>query len=158
MSMSPFGIAPVSPPSAPLPQAGLPTPLAVQAASTPFPSIASAKADGAVAGTVLSAPLAPATGPIEGEAESLVVVTVKNFFDSKTWKAIRAVLVSATALVALALMDTFVGVWTSGKSVFDTGAIDWRMTERACEIAAGLYIGSVVMAWARKYDNNAVKG
>jgi hypothetical protein len=120
-------------------------------------TIQEARENGAVEGTVLAAPLAPSKGPIDAPAESLVVVTVKKFWDSKTAKAIKAVLIAAFASVVIVFGSTCLTVWSSGKSIFDAGAIDWRNTERACEIAGGGVIVAGVMAWARKRDNNPVQ-
>jgi hypothetical protein len=133
-----------------------------------YATIQEAKAAGAVPmktlddgtttkGTMLSAPLAPPTGPIGAPAESLVVVTVKKFWQSKTAQAIKGVLVTAAAAVLLVFCSQLLTVWSSGKSVLDKGAIDWRSTERAGEIAGGGIIVAAVMAWARKHDNNAVQ-
>lgn len=128
------------------------------AAAVPTPAtIQEARSAGATPGTILAAPLAPATGPIAGDPESLVVVTVKEFWKSPTAAAIKGVLLTAGAAVLLVLGTTILQAWGEGKSLFDAGAIDWRNTERACEIAGGGVIVAAVMAWARKHDNNAVK-
>jgi len=118
------------------------------------PSIQDARKAGAEEGTILAAPLAPATGPIDVKPESLVVVTAKNFFDTSTWTAIKAVLISAFAAIALTLGTTFISTWSSGKSIFDKGAVDWHATEIACEVSGGGIIVTAVMAWAKKHDNN----
>jgi hypothetical protein len=119
-----------------------------------FSSIQAARAAGASEGTVLAAPLAPATGPIAGPAESLVVVTVKNFFQTKTWGAIKAVLVTFTAAILIVLCGTFSVVWSHGQSIFAKGAVDWRAVEIACEVSGGGVLVTAVMAWAKKHDNN----
>ena len=143
-------VAPPAPP-APVPVASvIAQPATIQEAIKPLAQGGA----GATVGTLLTAPLAPSKGPIDAPAESLVVVTVKNFFETKTWKAIRAVLLSAVALVVITLGTTFIGVWGKGQSVFAPGAIDWRATEIACEISAGGCIVAAVMAWAKKIDNN----
>lgn len=124
----------------------------------PLPTtIQEARATGAVPGTMLSAPLVAAKGPIDLPAESLVVVTVKKFWDSPTAKAIKGVLVAAFAAVVLVFGSTCLTTWAAQKSIFDKGAIDWRNTERACEIAGGGVIVAAVMGWARKRDNNPVR-
>lgn len=120
-------------------------------------TIQEARAAGAVPGTILAAPLAPSKGPIDAPAESLVVVTVKRFWDSKTAKAIKAVLLAAFASVVIVFGSTCLTVWSAGKSLFDKGAVDWRNTERAAEIAGGGVIVAGIMAWARKIDNNPVQ-
>src|ERR1035437_1667680 len=127
--------------------------------ATPQPStIQEAKAAGAVEGTFLIAPLAPASGPIKGEAESLVTLTVKNFFDTPTWKAVRTVFQAAGLVMFLTFGNALLNVWTSGKSVFDKGAIDWRATERVAEIATGpVLVGGLMMLMKRR-DNNPSKG
>lgn len=124
----------------------------------PLPTtIQEALATGAKEGTLLTAPLVPAKGPIDLPAESLVVVTVKKFWDSKTAKAIKGVLLAAFAAVVIVFGSTCLTVWSSGKSIFDAGAVDWRNTERAAEIAGGGVLVAAVMAWARKIDNNPVQ-
>lgn len=120
-------------------------------------TIQEARAAGAVTGTVLSAPLAPAKGPIDAPAESLVVVTVKKFTDSLAWKAIKGVLVTAAAAISLALGATFLTTWSNGHSIFEKGAVDWRKTEVACEVAGGGVLVAALMGWARKRDNNPVQ-
>lgn len=120
-------------------------------------TIQEARAAGAVEGTILSAPLAPSKGPIDGKAESLVVVTVKNFKDSPTYKAIRAVVLSAVAIVGITFGNAILNVWASGKSVFDANAIDWRATERIAEIAAGPVLVAGLMGLMKYKDNNPVK-
>lgn len=109
---------------------------------------------GATVGTLLIAPLAPSKGPIDAPAESLVVVTVKSFFQTKTWKAIRTVLMSVVAVISITIGVAFMGVWAKKQSVFDKGAVDWRATEIACEASGGGLIVTAVMAWAKKVDNN----
>lgn len=120
-------------------------------------TIQEARAAGAVPGTMLSAPLAAAKGPIDLPAESLVVVTVKKFWDSPTAKAIKGVLITAVAAVSLALGATFLTTWSNGRSIFEKGAVDWRKTEIACEVAGGGVIVAALMGWARKRDNNPVQ-
>jgi hypothetical protein len=120
-------------------------------------TIQEAKAAGAVEGTMLAAPLAPSTGPINAPAESMVVVAVKKFKDSPTYKAIRAVVLSAVAVVGITFGNAILNVWSSGKSVFDAGAIDWRATERVAEIAAGPVLIAGLMALMKKKDNNPVQ-
>lgn len=126
---------------------------------TPAPpmTIQEARADGAVVGTMLSAPLVAAKGPIDLPAESLVVVTVKKFWDSKTAQAIKGVLVACVAAVVIVFGTTCLNVWASQKSLFDKGAVDWRNTERAAEIAGGGVLVAAVLGWARKIDNNPVQ-
>ena len=131
----------------------VPAPALIAAPAT----IQAALAGGAEPGTMLSAPLAPAKGPIDAKAESLVTVTVKNFFDTPTWKAIRTVLQSALGLVLLSIGGTFMATWSAGKSIFDAGAVNWRAVEIACEISGGGAIVTAVMAWAKKTDNNPSK-
>ncbi len=127
-------------------------------AAIPQPdTIQEARANGAIVGTILAAPLAAAKGPIDAPAESLVVVTVKKFWDSPTAKAIKGVLVAAFAAVVLVFGSTCLTTWAAQKSIFDKGAIDWRNTERAAEIAGGGVIVAGIMAWARKVDNNPVQ-
>ena len=131
--------------------------------TTPAPVVAQpatiqdAKAAGAVTGTMLAAPLAPAAGPINAPAESLVVVTVKNFFDTPTWKAMRTVLQAAGGAVILVLGGTFLSTWAAGKSILEAGAVNWRTLEVACEVAGGGVIVTAVMGWAKVHDNNPAK-
>jgi hypothetical protein len=106
---------------------------------------------------MLAAPLAPAAGPISAPAESLVVVTVKNFFDTPTWKAMRTVLQAAGAAVILVLGATFLTTWGAGKSILEVGAVNWRAVEVACEVAGGGVIVTAVMGWAKIHDNNPAK-
>ena len=120
-------------------------------------TIQSAKAQGLGVGDIIGAPLAPASGPIQGAPESLVAVTVKNFFDTKTWKAIRTVLQAAAAAIILTLGVTFTNTWAKGQSIFSAGAVDWRATEIACEVSGGGVIVLAVMTWAKKVDNNPSK-
>lgn len=129
-----------------------------KAPAVPAPAtIQDAIAGGATEGTLLTAPLAPAKGPIDAPAESLVVVTVKKFWDSKTARAIKGVLLAAFAAVVITFGTTCLTTWAGGKSIFDKGAVDWRNTERAAEIAGGGVLVAGVMAWARKIDNNPVQ-
>ena len=120
-------------------------------------TIQEAVAAGAVEGTMLAAPLAPSKGPIDAPAESMVVVAVKKFKDSPTYKAVRAVILSALAVVGITFGNAILNVWSSNKSVFDSGAIDWRTTERVAEIAAGPILIAGLMALMKKKDNNPVK-
>jgi hypothetical protein len=117
-------------------------------------TIQDALAGGAVPGTMLIAPLAPATGAIDQKAESLAIVTVKNFFDTPTWKAMRTVLQAAGGAVVLVLGGTFLTTWGAGKSIFDAGAVNWHAVEVACEVAGGGVIVTAVMGWAKIHDNN----
>lgn len=120
-------------------------------------TIQEARAAGAVEGTMLAAPLAPSKGPIDAPAESMVVVAVKRFKDSPTYKAVRAVILSAVAVVGITFGNAILNVWASGKSVFDEGAIDWKATERVAEIAAGPVLVAGLMALMKKKDNNPVQ-
>jgi hypothetical protein len=120
----------------------------------PPKTIKEARSQGAEEGTILEAPLAPAKGPIDQPAESLVVVTVKNFFDTPTWKAIRTVLQATGAAIFVAFASALLPVWAAGKSVFTVGAVDWRVVELTCEIAAGPILMSGLMALMKKKDNN----
>jgi hypothetical protein len=117
-------------------------------------TIQEARAAGAVEGTMLAAPLAPSKGPIDAPPESMVVVTVKNFFDTPTWKAIRTVLQATGAALFIAFASAILPVWAAGKSIFDAGAVDWRVVELTCEIAAGPVLMSGLMALLKKKDNN----
>jgi hypothetical protein len=120
-------------------------------------TIQAAVAAGAVEGTILSAPLAPSTGPINAPAESMVVVTVKNFFETPTWRAIRTALQGAGLVMFLVFGNALLNVWTANKSIFDKGAIDWRATERAAEITSGPVLVLGLMALMKKKDNNPSK-
>ncbi len=134
-------------------------------------TIQEARADGAQPGTMISAPLAPATGPIvvgvpqvvradtgRLAQEPMVVVTVKAFWDSPTIKAARAIIFSAILAVLAVLFTTFAGVWTSGHSIFEPGVINWRATEVASEIAAGTILATAFFAYLKRRDNNPVQG
>jgi hypothetical protein len=130
----------------------------VEIINTPLhKTIQDAKADGAEEGTILAAPLAPAQGPITGPPESLVVVTVKSFWNTPTWKAVRAVILSAVAVVCITFGNAILNVWSSGKSVFDAGAIDWKATERVAELAAGPILVAGLMGLMKRKDNNPVQ-
>ena len=120
-------------------------------------TIQQARASGAVEGTNLVAPLAPATGPIQGPAESMVVVTVKSFWDSPTIKTARNVIGAALAAVAGVFATACMGVWVKGQSILAAGALNWRATEVSAEVAAGLIIASAILAWKKTTDNNPVK-
>lgn len=136
-------------------------------------TIQEARASGAVEGTMLSAPLAPATGPITvGVApvvpattetlpngtilitpaqEPLVVVAVKRLWDSPTIQALRnAVLTAcglAVAVVALQIITANGDLW----------AINWQTTQKAAIAAAAFSLASGYAAiWKRK-DNNAIQ-
>jgi hypothetical protein len=140
-------------------------------------TIQAAVAAGVKPGDVIAAPLAPKTGPITVVAapvaastvtladgsvvtmparEPLVVVTVREFWTSQTGQAIRKILISIGAALALVLGGTFTATWTSGKSIFEAGAVNWKALEIACEIAAGGILVTAIMAWARKHDNSVV--
>ncbi len=117
------------------------------------PTVQSADAAGAVVGTVIAAPLAPESGPINAKPDALVVTRVRKLTDTPTFKAVRAVFISAIGIVFLTFGASCMSVWSSGKSLFDAGAIDWRNTERACEIAGGgALVGGLMMLMKGK-DN-----
>jgi hypothetical protein len=120
-------------------------------------TIQEAKANGAVEGTILAAPLAPSSGTIQGEAESLVTVTLKNFFDTPTWKAVKKVFQAAGLIMFLTFGNALLNVWTADKSIFDKGAIDWRATEKVAELAAGPVLMGGLMMLMKKKDNNPSK-
>lgn len=132
-------------------------------------TIQDARSDGAVTGTMISAPLAPAKGPItivpdvvratDGAPakEPMVVVAVKAFWDSPTVKAARNVIGAAILAVFGVLAVTCAGVWTNGHSIFEKGRIDWRATETAAEIAAGTILTSAFFTWMKRRDNNPVQ-
>lgn len=149
---------PKPPASTPIHFVFSPAPVASSVAPVAQPAtIQEAKAAGAVEGTMLKAPLAPSKGPIEGPAESLVVVTVKNFFDTPTWKAVRTLFQAAGFVMLLTFGNALLNVWTANKSVFDAGAIDWKATERVAEITAGPVLVGGLMMLMKKKDNNPSK-
>jgi hypothetical protein len=126
--------------------------------ATPAPgSIQEARASGAVEGTNVVAPLAPATGPIQGPAESMVVVAVKHLKDTPTFKAVKKVFQASAILIFLSFGTACIGVWSDGKSLFDKGAMNFRNVERACEIAGGMSLVGGLMALMKTRDNNVAK-
>lgn len=114
-------------------------------------SIQDAKAAGAVEGTILSAPLAPASGPVNGKPESLVVVTLKTFWQSATIKALKNAVLTAIGL-AFGVVATQIVV--AGGAVSN---IDWNVTLNAAIAAAAFSIASAYAAWWKKHDNNVVQ-
>jgi hypothetical protein len=124
----------------------------VALAGDPPATIQEAKAAGAVEGTVLQAPLAPATGPIAGAPESLVVVTVKSFWASATVKALRNAVATAIGLALLIVAAQIVSA--NG----DVSTINWETTQKAAIAAAAFSLASGYAAWWKSRDNNAVKG
>ncbi len=134
-------------------------PLMQNPPQTPAPTnIEQAKAQGlAVAGTQLLAPLSPKSGPIPGKSGDLVVGVLKDFWESKTVIAAKRIIVSALLAVVAVILAQCGLAWTAGKSLLDPGAIDWRLTERLAEIAAGGIISSAFFAWYKKRDNDPVK-
>ena len=124
-------------------------------------TIQEARADGAVAGTMLAAPLAPASGPIDvpdpvatkGDVvgkEPLVVVTVKAFWESATIKALRN---AAATAIGLALLVIAAQVVSTGGDVW---TINWQTTEKAAIAAAAFSLASGYAAWWKSRDNNPV--
>lgn len=175
---------PVVPPGVVTPSVPIaPRPIsAPELMAIPFPAhttIQNARNAGAVEGTMLVAPLAPASGPITVNVadvipaktttapdgtktttpaqEPMVVVAVKAFWQSPTIKAARNVIGLAVTAVLGVFATTVMGVWTSGHSIFTKGAVNWRATEIAAEIAGGLIVGSAVLAWVRRSDNNPIQ-
>lgn len=133
-----------------------PKPIPLVLATPQYRTIQDAKAGGALPGTPLRAPLAPAAGPIDGIPESLVVVTVKTFFGSPTGKAVVAILSASGIAILAAFSAALLNVWGAGKSLLDPGAIDWRATERVCEIAGGTALVAGIFGWLKTHDNNPV--
>ena len=131
-------------------------------ATTPT-TIQDAKADGAVSGTLLMAPLAPATGPITvgvaepvraggGRAaqEPMVVVVVKSFWDSPTIKGLRNAVATAVSLAVGIIVVQIMAV--NG----DITQINWHTTQKAAIGAAAFSLASAYAAWLKRNDNNPV--
>lgn len=125
-------------------------------------TIQDAKAGGAVAGTMLSAPLAPSTGPIdtpiqpvarkgdEPGREPMVVVAVKSLWQSATVKALRAAVMTACGLAVLIVAAQIISA--NG----DIWAINWQTTQKAA-IGAGMFsLASAFAGWWKVHDNNAI--
>jgi hypothetical protein len=136
----------------------LPKPQVVSGAPT---TIQEARAGGAVVGTILAAPLAPASGPIDVPKpvattddmigrEPLVVVTVKAFWQSATIKALRNAVLTALG-IALGIVAAQIIVAQG-----DIWEINWQTTEKAAIAAAAFSLASGYAAWWRAKDNNAV--
>jgi hypothetical protein len=122
-----------------------------------YNTIQEAKADGVVTGTPVTAPLAPPTGKIIGAPESLVVVTVKTFWESPTIKWARNIIGAAIIAVVGVFANTCLGVWLKGGDIFEAGVVDWHATIVAAEAAGGLIIASAILAYKKTADNNPVK-
>jgi hypothetical protein len=125
-------------------------------------TIQDARAGGATTGTLLSAPLAPATGPIDVPepvaakggtpgAEPMVVVVVKKFWQSATIKALRNAVGVAVGAALLVVALQVVSV--SG----DVAQINWQTTQKAAIGAAAFSIAAAYAAWWKSRDNNPVK-
>lgn len=123
-------------------------------------TIQQAKAQGAKAGDFLSAPLAPAGGPIpvdeapiarkgdEPGREPMVVVAVKAFWQSPTIKGLRNAVVTACGVAALVVAVQIISV--NG----DISKIDLQTTEKAAIGALAFSLASAYAAWWKRRDNN----
>ena len=119
--------------------------------SPPAPAtIQAAKEAGATAGTVLSAPLAPASGPIAGQPESLVVTVLKGFWQSPTVKAARNAIIGATS-AAVAVLG--VQILAANGDIF---SVNWQTTEKAAIAALAFNLATAYMTWWKTRDNNPV--
>jgi hypothetical protein len=116
-----------------------------------FATIQDARQAGAVTGTMLAAPLAPATGPIVGAPESIVVVTVKKFWSSPTIVALRNAV--GVAVGGAFLLITSQVIEASG----DLSKINWQTTQKLAIGAVAFSLASAYAAWWKTRDNNAVK-
>jgi hypothetical protein len=104
-----------------------------------------------VEGTPLTAPLAPASGPIAGAPESLVVVTVKKFWQSPTIVALRNAVGVAVGGAMLLVAAQVVGV--NG----DLSQINWQTTQKLAIGAIAFSLASAYAAWWKTRDNNPTK-
>lgn len=120
-------------------------------------TIQEARESGVEAGTIVAAPLVPATGKIQQPAESVVAVAVKSFWDSPTIKWARNIIGTAVLAVLGVFTTACMSVWSKGESIFAPGAIDWHATEVSAEVAAGMIIGAAILAYKKTKDNNPVK-
>jgi hypothetical protein len=131
-------------------QTKAPAPVPVPVAAT-FATIQDARKAGAEEGTMLAAPLAPAVGAIQGAPESIVVVTVKSFWNSPTIIAIRNAVIGA---VGLALLGVAGQVMASNG---DLSQINWQTTQKIAIGTVCFSLASAYAAWWKARDNNAVK-
>lgn len=102
-------------------------------------------------GTLLLAPLATKRGPLAGEAGSLVVTVVKDFWDSPTIKALRAAVGTALGLSLLAVSGQVMAA--SG----DLAAVNWQTTQKIAIAAGAFSLASAYAAWWKRRDNDPVK-
>ena len=143
-----------TPPSAK--KKGVPVPLISTVPPTPVvpapATIEDARSAGlAVAGTQLAAPLSPKNGPIVGEAGSLVVTVVKNFWQSPTIVAIKNAVYAAVGIALFGVAMQVVGV--NG----DLAQINWQTTQKLAIGAAAFSLASAYAAWWKRHDNDPVK-
>ena len=115
-----------------------------------------AKANGAVEGTMLVAPLVPESGSITAPAGSLVVAPVKTFWNSPSVKAARNIVGAALVAVIGVFSTACFNVWTHGQSIFATGAINWSATLVTAQVAAGLIISSAILSYIRTTDHSPI--
>lgn len=116
-----------------------------------YATIQDARKAGAETGTMLSAPLAPASGTITGAPESLVVVTVKSFWNSPTIIALRNAVVAAVGLAVFG----FAGQVMAANG--DLAQINWETTQKIAIGTVAFSLASAYAAWWRGRDNNATQ-
>lgn len=102
-------------------------------------------------GTPITAPMAPKNGPLAGEAGSLVVTVVKNFWDSPTIKAIRNAVAAAFGIALFGVAMQVVSV--NG----DLGQINWQTTQKLFIGAVAFSLASAYAAWWKRRDNDPIK-
>lgn len=130
-----------------------PVPLVLNAPSVPPPTTideARAANPNLAPGAQLTAPLAAASGPIDVQPESLVVVVAKNFWQNATVVAIRN---AALAAIGLALFSIAMQVVAANG---DLSQVNWQTTQKVAIGTVSFSLASAYAAWWRRRDNNAV--
>jgi hypothetical protein len=123
--------------------------------TTPEPvvptTIREALAAGAVAGTPLTAPLSPKSGPIPGKPGDLVVGVLKGFWESPTIIALRRAVGTAIGLALMAISGQVMAA--NG----DLSQVNWDTTQKIAIAAGAFSLASAYAAWWKKRDNDPVK-
>lgn len=141
-------------------------------------TIQAARADGAIAGTMISAPLAPAFGPITkgvnqviraepgdptSAREPMVVLSLKAFWDSPTIIKARRIVIACAGTGVLAAGTILGTAISAGKTIW---TLPWGQAGTTLlTVALGALIAAVAAAITTGYfvvqkttDNNPIQG
>ena len=101
-------------------------------------------------GATLTAPLAPATGPLNVQPEALIVVVAKNFWQNATVVALRNAVFAAIGLAVFGVAMQHVSA--NG----DLTQVNWQTTQKLAIGTVAFSLASAYASWWRRRDNNAV--